>query len=676
MSVTQIQSNSDAALPDRTSAQVPFDLAYRLEVALWIFDIDTCRVVKANRAACALWDATSEAELQARDMASDMSSTVAKRLKQYQSDFTASDTSFTELWTLYPNGSPENIMVVYRGYRFEDGRIGMQCEALSQTRDEPENVRSAEALLHTDVMITLFNRDGPPLYLNPAARNAFRLPSQNFENLFVKPKDCISLLNHVDRHGEHREVVRLRTIAGNRWVDVTVKKCLDAATGQPALLMTAIDVSELKEARDKARHLADRDQLTGLHNRAFLQNYLGKLHQRRSGVDCALIFFDVDRFKLINDRYGHEAGDTVLRQIALRTREALRQNDMVARLGGDEFVLLIENVQGRVELEGQIARLRSAISRPIMHKKTRIDAAISVGVAAFRPSPGDQSDVLRKADIALYASKQGGRDRVTFYSREMGEAAMERDRLEIELNRAVREKQFILHYQPRLNIKTGRIVGAEGLVRWQHPERGLLMPDSFIPICEKTGLIEELGRLVLEQGCRQAIEWSLAGRGIDVSLNVSPRQFSDPGFLNTLTRIAEIPGFPRGRIELELTENVLIGDLELIADRLKTINELGYAISIDDFGTGYSNLSYITRFPINCLKVDRSFIAQLPESGPVVQLILTLGKQIGAKVVSEGVETREQLGWLTRHACDEIQGYHVSHPVPVDDFVALATDNT
>lgn len=651
--------------------EISFDIAYRLDVAVWVFDIDEKRVVYANATACKLWQASDEDDLRSRDFGLDMSPTVQKRLRQYQSDFRNGDATFTELWTLYPNGEPQGVMVIFRGYILADGRMGMQCETIGDTDSQPQNLRSAEALLHTDVMITLFSLEGPPLYLNPAARNAFAGRIDDFKVLFFDPRDCDTLLSQIEVTGEHRIVEKMRTALGARWYDISVKRCLDAATGQPAILMTAIDVSELKEARDTARHLADRDQLTNLHNRAYLQTHLANLQLSKPHSECAIIFFDVDRFKLINDRYGHEAGDTVLKQIALRTRATLRSQDMVARLGGDEFVVLIEDVGDHEALETRIDRLRAVISKPIVHDKTRIDAAISVGVSTFLPGNRDISDVLREADIALYASKEAGRNCVTFFTATMGAAAKARDRLEIELSRAVERSEFVLHYQPRLDIKSGNIVGAEGLVRWIHPERGIVMPGVFIPVCEETGLIEELGLMVLEMGCKQAIAWKQSGRDINVSLNVSPRQFSDPGFIDTLTKLAALPDFPVGKIELEITENVLIGDHEMIAERLITITAMGYRLAIDDFGTGYSNLSYISRFPLTCLKIDRSFIAQLPESGPIVQLILTLGQQVGATVVSEGVETQEQLAWLAENQCEEAQGYLITPPLPLPKFEAF-----
>ncbi len=659
------------AAPFREGPDVDgFGVARRLNVPVWVFDVDESRIVLANPAACALWGASSEEVLRGRDMRSDMSSTVAKRLKQYQSDFLTSDETFTELWTLYPNGEPRSVMVVYRGYVLPDGRMAMQCEAVSETQDQPQNLRSAEALLHTDVLISLFSHEGPPLYLNPAARNSFSTHNLSFLSLFVDYRDCEALKEQLELLGEHRTVARIHTVAGQRWCDLSAKQCMDAATGMPAILLTAIDVTELKEARDTARHLADRDQLTGLYNRAYLQAHMTKLKQNRKARKSAVVFFDVDRFKLINDRLGHDAGDRVLQQIAYRTRAQLRPQDLVARLGGDEFVILFENVADTKDVEQRIARLSQALSVPVSHGGGEIDVSISVGIALFEPHKSEFNDVLRDADIALYASKQGGRNRATVFTEQMGTAAKARDDLELALKDAVDRDEFVLHYQPRLDIRSGKVVAVEGLVRWLHPDKGIVMPNAFISVCEETGLIDKLGRRVLELGVAQAIAWQEAGLDLNVSLNVSPRQFSDDRLLRTLEDLAAQPGFPTGKIELEITENVLSGDTQMVTRKLRKITEMGYRIAIDDFGTGYSNLSSISRFPLTCLKIDRSFIAQLPYSGPIVRLIITLADQIGATVVSEGVETEAQLEWLARHHCAQAQGYLMTHPLPPEDFIA------
>lgn len=644
-----------------------FDLAYRLDTAVWLFDIDNATILKANEAACRLWQAKSEAELCGRNLREDMSSTVANRLRQYQTDFVKNDARFSEVWTLYPNGEPRSVMVTYRGFVLPDGRMAMQCEALAEDEDTPENLRSAEALLHTDVLIALFEQDGPALYLNPAARSAFGRQAQQFADLCVDTDQCAQALAQVDDVGEHRCVNRLTASHGVRWYDLTIKKVSDAATGQPAILITAIDVTELKEARDSARYLADRDQLTELYNRTYLQSHLSEISTRYDG-QSALIFFDVDRFKLINDRHGHDSGDSVLCEIAKRARAVFRTNDLVARLGGDEFVVLVETFEGEVQLDALIARLRAALSKPVIHDKSRIDVAISVGVSIFSPAQTDLSQVLGQADIALYASKAAGRNRVTYFTDEMGAAAQARDQLEFELTQAIARDEFVLHYQPRQDVATGRIVGVEGLARWRHPERGLVLPTEFIQVCEETGLIEDLGRQVLRDGCNQAIKWRAAGYDLDVSLNVSPRQFSDPTFLNTLAELAAEPDFPRGHIELEVTENVLIGDPEAIAEKLRAITQMGYGVAIDDFGTGYSNLAYIARFPLSCLKIDRSFLSQLPEAAPIMELIFSLSDQIGAITVCEGVETNQQLSWLRDKNCQQVQGHLIAAPMSVENL--------
>lgn len=645
-----------------------FDILYRMGVAVWVFDIDNATIVHANTAACELWNAKSEVDLKERNLLDDMSTTVSNRLRQYQTDFEKTDAIFSELWTLYPNGSPKSVMVIYRGYELEDGRMGMICEVVGEAEGTPENLRSAEALLHTDVMIMLFGQGGPGLYLNPAARTAFQTKLESLEEIFVDQQEFSRLLTEVERSGEQRTVTKLNTVNGARWFDVSIKSCADAATGKPALLLTSIDVSDLKEARDTARHLADRDQLTNLHNRSYLQNHLAWLEDCGATKGLTLVIFDVDKFKSINDRHGHDAGDTVLRQVATRARAVLPPQNLLARFGGDEFVIVIAEPIDEASLANQLEMVRLAIAKPIQHEQTRLNVSVSIGVSRFNDDNDRAADVMREADIALYASKQAGRDRITFFNVEMGDAVAARDRLELELNAAVEREEFVLHYQPRLDVTSGKIVGAEGLVRWNHPRDGILMPNAFISVCEETGLIDELGRLVLELGVKQAIKWNREGRGLNISLNVSPRQFSDPTFVESLMELAERKDFPKGRVELEITESVLIGDHQLIADKLRAITAMGYQIAIDDFGTGYSNLSYISRFPLTCLKIDRSFIDQLPEAGPIVQLILTLGKQIGATVVSEGVETQAQLDWLTAHSCEEVQGFLITRALPTDQF--------
>ena len=645
----------------------PFAAARGLLTPVWIFDIDHGHVIHANAEACKMWGAEDEEELRARDMSSDMSSTVAKRLKQYQADFIRRRASFREMWTLYPNGVPVSSTVEFRGFRLLDGRMGMQCEVLADVGKEPENLRSAEALLHTDVMIALYALDGPALYMNPAARNMLGDPSDGLSTLFADSADYHVTMFELDRIGEHRIVTQVKTASDTHWFDLSAKHCSDAVTGQPAVLLTAIDVSELKNARDQARYLADRDQLTGCFNRAFLQRHLEEL-ARYDRSRWSLLYFDVDRFKQVNDTFGHETGDVVLQELASRAQEAIGPGNYAARLGGDEFVLLMQEEAGQDHATRKVNDVFSKLSGPVRNGPTSVQVSVSMGVADFEPGKTDFETVLRQADIALYHSKREGRKRCTFYDGEMGEAAHSRAVLESEIQDALERREFVLHYQPKVDLQTGNVVAMEGLVRWNHPKQGIVAPREFIPICEETGLIETLGQQVLEIGFAQAMQWHKAGQDIQLSLNISPRQFTDERLMQTLKSYSQTAGFSAEKVELEITETVLIGDLEGITSKLKAITELGYRIAIDDFGTGYSNLSYISRIPLSCLKIDQSFINQLPKSGPIVKLILALGRQIGATIVAEGVETREQYDWLKKHRCDQIQGFFIARPAPIREL--------
>ena len=644
-----------------------FSLIRRLKAPIWVFDIDNSRVVFANAPAFQMWQATDEADLCARDLAQNMSPMVRRRLKQYQIDFIEQDISFTEQWTLYPNNEPKSVMVVFSGIRLDDGRMGMQCEVVDEAEAAPENIRSAEALLHTDVMITMYDTDGGLLYMNPAARNAAVSSQYVFADIFVQRDDYERVMTILKRDGEYRLVTRAFTGIGERWYDISVKRCADAVTGKPAVLVTATDVSELKVARDKARYLADRDQLTGCYNRTYIQLHFESLSSAQTG-ECALLYFDIDKFKKINDELGHEMGDVVLKQLAARARNLIRNDDLIARLGGDEFVILLHQVKSSEDLAHKVNDLHRAFSQPTRHLSVNVDVTVSVGVTTFGPRKTEFDTALRNADMALYLSKQGGRNRVTYFNDEIGAKVEARRLLEADIKRGIEKKEFILFYQPRVSLQSGAMVSVEALVRWEHPVKGLIMPDTFISICEETGMIEDLGQHVLEMGCRQAIEWHRAGVDLGISINISPRQFQGNRLVETLERVAAKSDFPRYKIELEITENVLIGDHDLIAQKLQTFVDLGYQIAVDDFGTGYSNLSYISQFPLNCIKIDRSFISQLPASGPIIQLILTLAKQLAVTAVAEGVETRAEYDWLRAKGCDQIQGYYLSKPVPLKDL--------
>ncbi|WP_299970543.1 EAL domain-containing protein [uncultured Roseobacter sp.] len=643
-----------------------FDVLRHLKTAIWVFDVDNSRVVKANDAAVNIWQAASEEDLCDRDLSQGMSITVRDRLRQYQRDFIDRDAKFNEMWTLYPNGVPTTLRVYFSGFMLPGGRMAMMCEVPGAAEDTPDNIRSAEALLHTDVMITLYDDAGEALYMNPMARRSAPRGQARFRDRFVTPEDHDDIVCQALEKGEHRHVAEVITEAGSSWYDLSVKRCTDAVTGQPATLVTAVDVSELKMARDRARYLADCDQLTGCYNRAYFTRALGeRLHEAQKDR-FALVFIDLDRFKLINDSFGHEVGDAVLHAATARLQGCLGTDDLLARFGGDEFVALLRLAEGETSPEVRIEAIQTAINQPVVHKSTRVALTTSIGIAIVPPGATDWSEYMKRADIALYESKQAGRNRASLFDEDMNRAAAERFRIEQDLKRAIAEDQFILHFQPRVDAQSGRVMSVEALVRWEHPVRGMVSPDAFIPVCEETGMIEELGNLVLRKACDQMIAWHQNGMTIGMSVNVSPRQFLDARFMEIIAELSRRPGFPVGRVELEITETALVGDHDMLAEQLRRIVDYGFRVSVDDFGTGYSNLAYISRFPICCIKIDKSFVDELPTSEPIIRLIHTLADQIGAITVAEGVETEQQAKALRKIGCQQMQGYYFAYPVPMN----------
>lgn len=658
-----------SVLPVSALTGDPFGLARRLRTAVWVYDTDRQRIAYANEAACDVWGAESEAELQARDLSIGMSKMVENRLRQFQSDFVERDTKFVETWTLHPNGAPVTLDVIYTGFRLPDGRMAMMCETLGAAAETPETLRSAEALLHTDVVIALFTSNGDPLYQNPAARAVFETTEIRFNEIFANPYDFAEMKREWVTKGASRGVTRICTSKGELWFDLSVKQCLDAATGEPALSVTGFDVTELKNTRDKAHYLAARDQLTGCYNRFYIQNRMAEIKESTREMDYAVLFLDVDHFKAVNDTFGHEAGDTVLRTLADRLRGQVGDDDIVARMGGDEFVVLLRRVSSERELLNSLGEIQANLHQPIEFGELRLDVTTSIGSTLVAGnSDADWSGVFREADLALYHSKHAGRERYTIYDDSIGANAIERNWLEAEIMRAIQSEAFCLHYQPRIDLKTHKVVCVEALLRWNHPERGYISPGVFIPVCEDMGVIDQVGIQVFEAACRQLTAWHRSGFDVRLAINVSPKQFQHEDFIDLCAQTAADPDVPISKVELEITETSLVGDDEQVAERISRINDLGFKIALDDFGTGYSNLAHISRFSVDCIKIDTSFTAQLPESGPLIRLIFALAKQINASIVAEGVETVEQLDWLNDRGCDQVQGFLFSRAVAPDQL--------
>lgn len=649
----------------------------RIQVPVWVFDIDRRRVHWANAAALKVWSAPSLEELCARDMGRDMSASVAARLAQYQADFISHDALFNEQWTLYPGGKPVSLHVHYSGHRLPDGRMAMLCEGLPVQSPSPESLRSVEALLHTPMMIALYRLDGQPLYRNPAARASVRSLDEPLQERFADPAALGRLRHAIDAQGHATLTMAVRAANGERWHEVSAHRRLDAVTGEAALLVSEVDVTPLKQSEARALFLSEHDPLTGLPNRNLAQRHFHLLAEQvqrcteARPLQAAVILIDLDRFKDVNDSWGHAAGDELLVEVAQRLGASVRRGDMVARFGGDEFLILLSAPEVRSEIERIHPRLRAALAAPVEIGGVRTHVSATVGASVY-PEDGEAFEtLLQHADLAMYQGKAGGRDALSFYQRGLSDRLRARTQLEEELRQAIARREFIVYYQPRMGVQPGEVVGAEALVRWRHPQRGLVLPGEFIPLCEEVGLMRDLGRQVFEQAARQQAAWIAEGHRLKLSVNLSPREFEDPALLPDLERTLAATGCPPQAIELEITESMLIDEGDQPLRMLQGMRALGLSIALDDFGMGYSNLAYLQRFPFSTLKIDRSLVQAPPHERPLAEAIVALCRAMKLRPVAEGVENACQHQWLLAQGVRDFQGYLFARPMPVLEFEAM-----
>lgn len=436
----------------------------------------------------------------------------------------------------------------------------------------------------------------------------------------------------------------------------------------------AEDITERVRIRAQIEHQASYDALTGLANRRLLNDRLGQaiLRANRGHENIAVMFVDLDNFKIINDTFGHELGDELLKAMAERLSACVRTSDTVARQGGDEFVLLFNRYRDADELTTIAKRVQQAISQPWNSGRREFHITCSIGVAVY-PNDGNTADMLlRNADAAMYRAKANGRNNLQFFTAELSRAMLARVGIESRLRNALARQQLQLYYQPRVDMQTGRFVGAEALLRWKLPKQGVIPPSRFIEVAEETGLIVPIGNWVLSVACQQAKAWQMKGYPpLVVSVNVSPRQFRHESLVDNIAQALRQSGLPAKYLQIELTEGLLMQDAKHHLAMLEQIRALGVQISVDDFGTGYSSLAYLKRFPVDQLKIDRSFVNDLPgdeNDAAIVRAIVTLGHQLGLRVVAEGVETEAQHQFLRSIDCDEMQGYLFGQPMSADEF--------
>jgi len=432
-----------------------------------------------------------------------------------------------------------------------------------------------------------------------------------------------------------------------------------------------------KLAEDQLRYIATHDSLTDLANRTMFNEGLRHALQQgaRYNRGIAVLFIDIDRFKVVNDSLGHSAGDRLLQDCAKRLSECLRESDTVARLGGDEFVVMVENFTAPRDAIAIAQKILTNIAKPFFVDGQEFLMSASIGISTFPEDGTDTEALLKNADIAMYRAKDQGRNNYQFYSAQMNKHTFERLAMESSLRRALERNEFVLHYQPKLDLRSGAIVGVEALVRWRHPDWGMVSPAQFIPLAEESGLIVQIGEWVLKTACEQSRMWRDQGiQAMRVAVNLSARQFGQKTLLADVAKIIADSGLTPECLELEITESLVMHNPEHAADTLQKLRAMGVTLSIDDFGTGYSSLAYLKRFPIDCVKIDRSFIKDIPNDADdmaITKGVIALGHSLRLKVVAEGVETAEQREFLRSNGCDELQGFLFSKPLPADEVTAL-----
>jgi diguanylate cyclase (GGDEF)-like protein/PAS domain S-box-containing protein len=495
-----------------------------------------------------------------------------------------------------------------------------------------------------------------------------------------------------DRARVQEQLLALIKSAGNQWSDefrllrtdqkvvhVFARGYISRAEDGSARRMNGVlqDITERKEQEERTRFLADHDELTELPNRSLFRQALNKALQRaeRSGKMLSILFFDLDRFKNINDSLGHDAGDEVLRAVAERLTACVRKIDMVARFGGDEFAVLTEGLTAEDQASTVARKILETLSKPMILAGRQYRPAASIGISTYPTDGRDVQSLLKNADIAMYRAKEEGRGTFQFYSEMLNTHSVQRLEFESNLSNALNNHEFVLYYQPKVDLATGRVAGLEALIRWVSPQLGFVPPGDFISIAEETGLIVPIGRWVAQTACVQNRAWQKGGLPqMRIAINISARQMADKGLVEFIAETVRKTGLTADSLELEITESAVMSNQEHAEKVLNELKGLGFHLTMDDFGTGYSSLAYLKRFPFDSVKIDQSFVRGIPESKDdeaIVEAIIAMAHSLQLKVVAEGVETKEQFDFLRTLGCDQIQGYYFSKPIPSNEIVML-----
>jgi diguanylate cyclase (GGDEF)-like protein/PAS domain S-box-containing protein len=658
-------------------------------IPMWVFDRMTLRFLAVNTAAIRQYGFT-EPEFLAMTIADIRPPEDIPVLLQ---DVAAGIQGLQEskIWKhRKKNGAVIDVELICNGLDFH-GADAMLVAAYDIT----ERKRAEQALSHAeekyraifeDAVVGIFQIDaeGRPISINRALAQMHGYDSpQEFIarisnvalQLFVDPTRMTRLKREMNENGvvQGVELEVYRKDGAKKWVVVNMRTGRNTESEVVLFEGTVEDITERKVAEERVKFLAYYDALTELPNRILLQDRITKAlaGARRRKEKIAVLFLDLDRFKIINDSLGHSAGDTLLREVAARLKAWARDQDTVARVGGDELVLLLTSVQMVSDAAVAAQRVVDLMASEFSIHGRSLNVTCSVGVSMFPDHGLDAETLMKNADAAMYCAKQRGPNNVHFFTDDLNAQMVERLTLEHDLRLALGRKEFFLVYQPQMEIATGRIVGLEALLRWQHPELGLVPPDKFIRIAENSGLILPIGEWVLRTACSQARKWQDEGLPpVQIAVNVSAIQFRQDGFRELIQGVLAETGVTPQNLVLELTESLLLTNADVVFSVLQELSEMGLKLAIDDFGTGYSSLSYLTQFPVSKLKIDRSFIRDVatnPNDAAITTAIIGMAKSLNLKVIAEGVETEAQMAFLRAHHCDEIQGYYFSKPLLVVD---------
>lgn len=584
---------------------------------------------------------------------------------------------------------------------YPDGsRAGVSGVVLTRTQPRPDIASLREQaehyqLLaeHTTDLITIYSPDGVCRYASPSSirllgyqpeellgRSVFDLFHE--EDLKTTKKRFLSKI--LEQPDDNEAVsYRIRRHDGHYiWLE-TVSKiiCNDLTGAVEEIIAVSRDITQRKETEERLLYLANYDSLTGLPNRTMFRDCLRRAVARaqRNDTRVALLFLDLDRFKNINDSLGHHVGDQLLKGVAKRLQKHAREGDTVARLGGDEFTVILEGVREPEDAAAVARKILELMEPPFKLDGHDIVVSTSIGITIFPDDAGDMRSLLKNADTAMYRTKEKGRNSYHFYTADMNDKAIEHLMLENNLRRALEREEFKLYFQPQFDLHTQGIIGIEALLRWQHPEQGMIYPDQFVPFAEETGLIVPIGEWVIRAACWQARAWQKAGvPSVRVAVNLSMRQFRQRNFVELVYNALNETGLHPRFLDLEITEGFLASNVEKATEVLQDLHSLGVHLSIDDFGTGYSSLNYLKRFPLNTLKIDQSFVQDISrnaDNATIAEAIIALGKSLRLNVIAEGVETEEQAFFLRGRGCDHVQGYLFSHPLPASEIEILLREN-